>query len=734
VASHPLRALLGRLLARGFASWVLVPVVLRLPATALAQVPGAPGQDPAGTPPARETASGAETVRLPEVVVRGREDSLVGVADSASQGTVGAAQLEQRPLARPGEVLETVPGLILTQHTGAGKANQFFLRGFNLDHGTDFATSLDGVPVNLPTHGHGQGYTDLNFLIPELVERVNFRKGPYFADQGDFSTAGAADLEYFRSLEQGLMRVEGGSFDLFRALAASSTELGGGDLLYAAEVFGDDGPWEHSDDFDKANAVLRWSRGDARRGFTVTALGYAGQWDATDQIAERALDPPHFDRFDSLDTTSGGRSQKATLYGEWHAGDDVSVTRALVYGFYQYLDLFSNFTYDLGSPLGDQFEQEDERWVGGSDLRHTRFARLAGRPVEHGVGLQLRSDSIENGLFQTVARRRTAKPDHDGGTIPAVTREDEVWQLSASPWLESRVQWNGWLRSVLGVRGDYYRFDVDSDLSANSGSEHDFLASPKLSLVFGPWAESEVYLQGGMGFHSNDGRGTTTRVDPGTGDPVDPVDPLVRTYGAELGVRTTRIRDLQSTLSFWYLDIDSELLFVGDAGTTEASRPSRRYGVELANYWTPTDWLSFDLDVSLSHARFRDDPRDPATGGGVGDHIPGSVESVVAAGASVHGWHGFSAGLRLRFFGERPLVEDDAVRSADTLLVSGRLGYRFDETWTLEAEVFNLLDRDDSEIDYFYESRLPGEAAGVEDVHFHPVYPRSLRVALTARF
>jgi outer membrane receptor protein involved in Fe transport len=406
----------------------------------------------------------------------------------------------------------------------------------------------------------------------------------------------------------------------------------------------------------------------------------------------------------------------------------------LVYAFYQNLNLFSNFTYVLGSPLGDQFEQTDERWVGGADLSHTRFGRLAGRPLETTAGLQLRSDSIENGLFQTVERRRTDKPDYDGGVVPAVTREDEIWELAAAPWLEGRIQWADWFRSVVGVRGDYYRFDVDSDLSANSGTEHDFLASPKLSLVFGPWADSELYLQGGMGFHSNDGRGTTTHVDPSTGDPVDPVDPLVRTYGAELGVRTTRVRGLQSTVSFWYLDIDSELLFVGDAGTTEASRPSRRYGLELANYWKPTDWLTLDLDVSLSHARFRDDPRDPLTGQRLGDHIPGSVESVVAAGASVNDWHGLFAAVRLRFFGERPLVEDDRVRSSDTLLVSSRLGYRFDETWTLEAEVFNLLDRDDSEIDYFYESRLSGETAGVEDVHLHPVYPRSLRVALTARF
>jgi outer membrane receptor protein involved in Fe transport len=684
------------------------------------------------TAQAQEDDATNKTVRLPEVLVQGREDSLIGVAEAASQGTVGAKQLEQRPLSRPGEVLETVPGLILTQHSGAGKANQFFLRGFNLDHGTDFATSVDGMPVNLPSHGHGQGYTDLNFLIPELVERVNFRKGPYYADLGDFSSAGAANLQYFNSLEQSLAQVEGGSFGYARGVFASSPHVKSGHLLYGLELYHNDGPWRYPDDYKRINGVVRYSQGDAANGWSLTAMGYKGDWDATDQIAERALDQPGFGQFDSLNRATGGDSQRYSLSAEWHCADDRSASTVMAYGFYYDLDLFSDFTYFLTAQEGDQFEQTDKRWVGGTKASHTWFGQWFERDMENTVGLQVRSDSIENGLFQTVNRRRTNKtgqPDNPDApaVISAVTRADDIWETSLSPYVENQTQWGEKFRSVFGVRADYYHFDVDGNDPANSGREDDIIVSPKGNLIFGPWAKTELYASGGLGFHSNDGRGVTS--------PTDPADPLVRTYGAEIGARSTAVPGLQSTLAFWWLDIDSELVFVGDAGETEASRPSRRYGVEFANYYTPVPWLTLDADFSFSHARFRDN--DPA-----GDHIPGSVESVIAAGATFQqeGEHGFFGGVRLRYFGPRPLIEDDSVRSGETILLSARAGYRFGKHWSIAAEVFNLLDRDDHEIDYYYASRLSTDAGagpdegGVNNVHFHPVDPISFRVALMARF
>jgi outer membrane receptor protein involved in Fe transport len=691
---------------------------LALGAAAPAPAPALAQQDPAVSDP-------VTLAKREEIVVRGRDDSMIGAAESASEGVVGAAQLEARPLARPGEVLETVPGMIATQHSGAGKANQYFLRGFNLDHGTDFATFVDGVPVNLPSHGHGQGYTDLNFLIPELIETVHFRKGVYYADLGDFSSAGGVNIETFDQLPQGIAQLEGGMFGYARGLLADSQPLGPGSLLYAAEIFHNDGPWEHEGDFWKGNALLRYSQGDDAMGGSLTASVYAGDWDATDQIAKRALELPGFGRWDSLDTTTGGDSQKYSLTGEWHRRSEASASEALVFGFYQNLDLFSNFTYFLDSPDGDQFEQIDRRWVGGARAHHTLFGRLFEREMENTAGLQLRSDSIRNGLFSTIRRHRRVKDDYEGGSIPSRTRRDDVWELSLAPYLENRVEWTDWLRSVAGVRLDWFHFDVDGADGTASGREDDAMASPKGSLIFGPWLDSELYLSGGMGFHSNDARGVTATFDS--------ADPLVRTYGAEVGVRTTFVPGLQTTLAFWWLDIDDELLFIGDAGTTESTRPSRRYGIELANYYSVTPWLTLDADFALSHARFRDHVP------GEGDHIPGAVETVVAAGASVHDLAGFFGALRLRYFGPRPLLEDGSQSSGETILVSTRIGYELTDTWSVSAEIFNLLDRDDHEIDYFYASRLQTEPAGpddggFDDDHFHPVDPISVRGVLTARF
>ena len=381
------------------------------------------------------------------------------------------------------------------------------------------------------------------------------------------------------------------------------------------------------------------------------------------------------------------------------------------YGFYYDLDLFSDFTYFLNGPQGDQFEQVDQRGVGGAKASHTWYSMLMRRDMENTVGVQIRSDSIQNGLFQTIRRERAAE-----------TRSDEIWQVSVSPYVENKVQWTEKFRSVAGLRADYYHFDVhDSNNPANVSTKDDTIVSPKGSLVFGPWAKTEFYLSGGLGFHSNDGRGVTA--------PSERADPLVRTYGAEIGARSTSLPGLHSTVSLWWLDLDSELLFVGDAGETEATRPSRRYGVEFANYYSPVPWLTLDADLSFSHAEFRDETPE-------GSHIPGSVGTVIAGGITFQptGERGLFGGLRLRYFGPRPLIENDSIRSNETILLSARAGYHFSRNWTLAIEVFNLLDRKDHEIDYYYASQLPGETAPVQDIHFHPVDPISVRAALTARF
>ena len=665
------------------------------------------------------------------VEITGRSDSLIHIADTASEGYVGKDHIEFRPIQRPGEVLETVPGLIATQHSGDGKANQYFSRGFNLDHGTDFATSVDGVPVNLPTHAHGQGYTDLNFLIPELVDTVHYRKGVYFADVGDFGSAGSADINYVKSLPQGIAELTAGSFGYYRGLVADSSKLGDGNLLYAGELGHNDGPWTHPENFRKANGLVSYNRDKDGAGYSLSLSAYAAQWNSTDQIAERAIPTLPGGRFGAIDPSDGGSTHRVSLRGEWHTESDYGHTQVEVYGVYYDLKLASNFTYFLDDPVhGDQFEQHDQRGFGGLKAHHTWKYDILGAESESTVGLQVRGDDISNGINHVEKR-------DDLDTI----REDDVGQISVSPYVEQRTQWTDWLRSSLGVRADYYHFDVSDQLPQNSGSKSSTLVSPKGTIAFGPWAKTELYLGAGMGFHSNDGRGSTSTVDPrDPTSPLSPVSPLVRTYGAEVGLRSVAIPHLQSTLSLWWLDIDSELVFSGDAGDTSPNAPSRRIGIEYANYYTPTHWITLDADLSCSQARFREVIVDedfvgpPVTG----KYIPESVQVVLATGVSVHDPnpnHGFFSSLRVRYFGPRPLVEDNAIRSRATLMLNAQLGYRFNRHWSVTVDAFNLLDRHDSDITYYYASRLPGESVGgVNDFHSHPVEPISARVTLTARF
>ena len=665
------------------------------------------------------TAISAEPdLTAPEVEVLGTYETGVGTSDSASEGRVTARRVETRPALRPGEVLEYVPGVIITQHSGDGKANQYFLRGFNLDHGTDFAIDVAGMPVNMPTHAHGQGYADLNFLIPELVSGIDYRKGPYYAEVGDFSAAGAASIHYANSLPYTIGSVTLGENAYKRALLAGSPNFAGGTLLYGIELMGQDGPWDNPENFKKFNTALRYSRGDKADGFSVTGMAYKAEWDSTDQIPQRAVDSGLIGRFGAIDPTDGGETSRYSLSYEQH--HDFGGGRAMVdvYGIHSKLNLWSNFTFFLDDPVnGDQFEQAEDRTILGLHPRVEFYNKLADMDSIFKVGLQARRDDIDPvTLYHNVARDRV-------GT----TRQDKVVETSVGIYAEETLHVTDTFRAIAGLRGDHYDFDVDSSIAANSGNVDDSIVSPKLSLIFGPRARTEYFLNYGYGFHSNDARGTTITVDPGTLGPADKVDPLVRSKGAEVGVRSEIIPHLETSLALWQLKLDSELLFVGDAGTTEASRPSKRTGVEWTNHYRPYSWLLVDFDLSVSRARFTDD--DPA-----GDHIPGSIDKVASFGVTVDSlgpWYGM---LQHRYFGTRPLIEDNSVRSEITQITNLRVGYKIDPKWRVHMDVFNLFDRADDDITYFYESQLQGEAAPVEDRHFHPVEPRTFRLTLTGHF
>jgi hypothetical protein len=656
---------------------------------------------------------------LEEIVVTATRATVASrQGDAASEGTVTQEQLENRPLLRPAELLETVPGLVVTQHSGDGKANQYFLRGFNLDHGTDFATSIDGVPVNMPTHAHGQGYSDLNFLIPELVERIDYRKGVYYAEQGDFSAAGAAAIRYRRSLDASFVGATAGEEGYRRIVAVTSTGFGGGDLLLGGEYGLTQGPWVLPEDYRRASGLLKYSRGDEERGYALTAMGYDGHWHATDQIPLRAVREGLISRFGFIDPTDGGTSHRWSVSGEAWSPLGAGEWHAEAYRLDYHLDLFSNFTYFTDLVHGDQFEQYDNRHVHGGALSYSLPLELFADQGTLRAGVQIRDDRIDPvALYDTTDRMRWKTVS----VTKARVRSDAVyaaWELRPAPW---------WLLT-LGARFDSDHFEVNANLPANSGAASASVVSPKLTLAFGPWNSTEYFLDFGQGFHSNDARGTTISVDPNNGvTPVSKVTPLVRATGAEAGVRSTLVPELELAAALWMLRLDSELVLDNDASAIVPEAATRRYGLELSAGWHPQSWMRVDLDLASTHARFSD--FNPA-----GQYLPNAPQAVAALGLEIDSPTGWFGGAHVRYFGATPLTQDGQVRSHASLQVNGEAGYRFSRALSGSVSVFNLLDRQDYDIEYYYASRLHGEATPLNDRHVHPMEPRSVRVSLSYQF
>jgi hypothetical protein len=489
-------------------------------------------------------------------------------------------------------------------------------------------------------------------------------------------------------------------------------------LTGAGEIVRYDGAWDVPDAARKYNGFLRYTEGTADNGLAITALAYTNSWHSTDQIPQRAVLDGSLNRFGAVDQTDGGDAQRYSLSARWARTGETSSSKVEGYFIYQTMNLFNNFTYFLDNPVGgDQFQQSDKRKVLGLNASHTQKHPFLGFEAATTLGLQVRYDDINVGLFNTLQR------------VPTNTiSNSQVAETSIGLYAENKLRWSDWFTTIVGLRGDLYGASVASDTSANSGRVDAFLASPKAGLIFGPFAGTEFYVNAGFGFHSNDARGTTLTVDPTNRlAPQQQVPLLVRSRGAEVGVRTQGIKGLDSALALFILEFDSELVFVGDAGTTLASRPSRRIGVEWTNHYQPASWLRFDLDLALTQARFTN--YDP-----LGNYIPGAPTSVASAGIVLGGDIGWFGTLRWRYFGPRPLVEDGSVWSPPTSLFNARVGYVFDNGLKLQLDGFNIFNTQASQIDYFYRSQLRNEAAPVNDVHFHPVEPFALRFTLAKAF
>jgi outer membrane receptor for Fe3+-dicitrate len=723
------------------------------------------------------------------VTAPGRATNLVGSAAAASAGTINADQIADRPLLRPGEILEEIPGLVISQHSGEGKANQYYLRGFQLDHGTDLAATIDGIPINMPTHAHGQGYSDINWLMPELVSFVSYKKGPYDAGEGDFSTAGSYDL-YYRNTIAPTASFGFGDYGYGRVFVAGSPRLGSGNLLYAVELYRDNGTFDRPDDYQKANGVLRWSTTMPTSFFAVTLQGYRGDFSSTDQIPQRLVDAGVINRFGYIDPTDGGRTFRYALSTEWEHDDPNGKTRLEAYGLSYGLQLFSDFTYyqddandyynvtanpltcnpvyttctpgtqhistyasycpanttptngsttarsvvpnAFGFSCGDQREQADQRFVSGFKLAREMQTGKA----ETTVGAGLRNDNI----YTLQLLLSHDQVPYANGTLS----NDRVLERDMFLYAQTEYHLSPKFRLSGGLREDVYNFRIDDVQSANSGYRTEAMLNPKFTAAYAASDHQEFYLDFGDSFHSNDGRGTTQTLDPQTHAAVDPQGekvvqyaPLVRAWGEELGYRFSSPK-LTTTVAFWRLNIASELVFDGDQGVTAPSGPTERKGIELTNYYRATRTLTFDTDIATSTARFTTNP------GNLGTFVPESLNVVTSAGVTLD-QPAFAASVRYRYFGPRVLDQLGDAVSSPTNLVNAQLTWKLRNRRRVTLELLNLLNSAGDDVEYYYGSWLPEDAknpaytgnptinpllggTGVNDYHFHPMESRIARL------
>ena len=675
---------------------------------------------------------------IPPITVTAPPIAGLGIADTATEGDVDSEQVDQQPRYRVGEVLETVPGLIVTQHSAEGKANQYFMRGFDLDHGTDIDISLDDMPVNMRTHAHGQGYSDLNFMIPELVGDIHYSKGPYFAELGDFDTAGAVQMTYVDTLPHDIALISGGTLGDYRGLAAASRPWGAGNVLVATEYTHVDGPWVISDNFNKGNLVARYSQGNADNGFSATAMYMQDADHATNQIPLRAVNQGLISPYGYIDPTDGGKSQRYSLSAKYISTDADGQFKANVYFIGYSFDLWNDFDYfvDFPPPVGDQFEQMDRRKIYGGNVSYAMPGQLFGAPATSTVGFQTRTDDIRLGLAETTdqVERFTVRDDH-------------VFESSVGFYVENRTKWRDWLRTVAGLREDVFYGLDNSSIAANSGSKASHMTSPKGSLILAPWRDTEWYASVGQGFHSNDFRGAVSTVDAlateinqmnGNNTLVAQTKTpfLTKATGYETGVRTEIIPGLKATAAAFVLDLDSEATFDGDEAETTPGRPSRRQGVDLSATYRVLPWLELNGDFAFTHGRYTnpDDGAADTEPGHPGNYIPGAPKIIASGYARLLDLDPWSAELRMRYFGRRPLIEDDSVTSQPTLLFDLEAGYKITEWAQLRVDIFNLFNSKAHQIDYFYPSQLATETAPVYDIHFKPVEPLSGRVTLSFTF
>ena len=725
------------------------------------------------SPPARAQAAASDVVvadtvsssaeTMEEVTVTAQRLELLRTAASASEGVVSDQELQLTPQYRPGQLLETVPGLIVTLHSGEGKANQYLLRGYNLDHGTDLETYVDGMPINQPTHAHGQGYTDLNFVIPELADALIYTKGPYYGSVGDFGAVGSVRMEY-RDTIPDQVSVSTGTLDYQRYFATGSQALGSGQLLAGGEFQHYDGPFSNPDDARKENAVLRYSEGDDVSGYSLTAMFYHQLWNNTTDIPLRAISEDLVgDRFGTLDATDGGRAQRASLSAQYHATIGDGQFTASWFFIYNQLHLYNDFTHFLIDPIhGDQEDQFENRRVLGGATDYTLPLALGAIANEISVGVLTRYDLLGVGRLPSEARAPLSALNDPA----SFSNLDQVYLFAGAAYIQAVTHWSSTVRTVLGLRDDYqHGTDVDY-LAAlhetagytNAGTQHQSLLQPKANLIYTPTHYLEFYLSAGQGFHSADLRGVNQDKSVNLGLPNTPL--LAKQDGEEAGMRAEVARNLAFTFALFNLWQQSETIIDPDVGQDIAGPASRRDGYEVNLTYQATRYLEFYLSYSGDHTRFTH-PFDDGTGH-LGDYITDAPVATGAAAIYLTNLGSWSGGLNFRYLGDYPLSSgpcvDSAARNDFTGVSScanaptapaqvnakgfGELNfdvhYAFASGWGASLGVYNVLNTHAAAAEFWYVDRLKSEIAtapdGIADVHEHPLEPLMARLTISKQF
>ncbi|HSN25828.1 MAG TPA: TonB-dependent receptor [Kofleriaceae bacterium] len=639
-------------------------------------------------------------------------------AESASSVHLDRDTLKLRSLTSPSDVLRNVPGLVVSQHAGGGKADQYFIRGFDADHGTDIAIFADGVPVNLTSHGHGQGYADTHWMIPETIGDVDVHKGPYAARYGDFYTAGALELKTIDKIESPTLWVAAGgplagprAFDNYnrRLVGMASPSLVAGDkTLVAAQIADNDGPFVHPQGFTQGNALAKWQGALHGGWLRLETNWYTAKWHASGQLPESEVDSGRLNRFDSIDPSEGGIASRASAQVAYSVRDSHEATWwASAYVVGNRLRLFSDFTLFARDPVrGDQIEQTDARVMYGLDAAYERAVHTGKVDALITAGVQGRADDVVTSLWHDQARMRLADCFAQGAN-PCNDSDNHIRDLGV--YAEANVIATPWLHLFPGVRLDTFTWDVEAlKRTSGGGSAAKTIVNPKLSAEIHESEQVNLFANFGGGFHSNDARAAVTTDGRGA---------LARAWGGEVGARVRPNRHARVSMDWWYLWLASEQVWNGDEGGTEPSDPTRRFGLDLEGAVDATDWLSLDANVTWSHATF------------VANHGNNGALALAptwmgSGGATLHRGRSYVA-LRARGIADRPGNDAGTLTAKGYLVADVIAGTRIGKRWDLDLTINNVTNEDWREAQFADSSRVSPTADVVEQMHFTPGIPLS---------